>query len=146
MYCKNLFENLKTVNTVHRCPSSKISTSECVQLLWTRNSKVFWEEPRRHPSQQRITMPQSLHWLQSDAPRLFPKLPFLRWSRPIPRLTPLTNLNGIQSQSAILPQYTPFRQTIRQTDRQTRPTDGIYDKSVPLYYSDAANNIVGTGN
>jgi len=30
----------------------------------TRNPKVIWEETRRHPSRQRITAPQSPHWLQ----------------------------------------------------------------------------------
>jgi len=45
---------------------------------------------------------------------------------PIHRLTPLTITNGIQIQSAILPQYILWkdRQTDRRTDRQTnRPTD-----------------------
>jgi len=44
---------------------------------------------------------------------------------PIPQ-TPLTTPNGIQVQSAVLPQYT------LRTDRPSdRPTDGIGDKSVP---------------
>jgi len=63
---------------------------------------------------------------------------------PISRPTPLTTPNGIQVQSAVLPQYTIWtnRQTVRQTDWRT---DGLGDKSVPslayaLYtdYSDAA--------
>jgi len=73
----------------------------------------------------------------------------------IPRPTPLTTPNGIQIQSAVLPQYTlrTDRQTDRQTDTQTdrptdQPTDGLGNKSVLctntrlrlIEYSDVAKN------
>ena len=68
----------------------------------------------------------------TKSPHLPPKLPlpFRRSpppsNTPISRPTPLTTPNGIQIQSAILPQYT-FR-----TDRPTdQPTDGLGDRSVP---------------
>ena len=49
----------------------------------TRNPGVVWEEPRRHPSRQKTTTPQSPRWLQWDASYLPPKLPFtLRQSPP----------------------------------------------------------------
>ena len=49
---------------------------------------------------------------------------------PIPWPTPLITPNGIQIQSAVLPQYT------FQTDWQTdRPTDGIDDKCVPRAFT-----------
>jgi len=45
---------------------------------------------------------------------------------PMPRPTPLTRVNGIRIQSAVLPQY-PFR-----TDRHAhRLTDGLGEKPVP---------------
>jgi len=74
-------------------------------------------------------MQRSPHWLQWDAPHLPPKLPLPLWrSSPqsntlIPRLTPLTTPNGIQIQSAILPQYTlrsPDKPTDRPIDRWAR--------------------------
>jgi len=39
----------------------------------TGNPKVIWEELRRHLTWQRITTPQSPHWLQWDAPYLSQK-------------------------------------------------------------------------
>ena len=71
---------------------------------------------------------------------------------PISRPTPLTISNGIQIQSAILPQYTLRTdcQTDRPTDRQTdRPTHGNGDRSVvqelfalTVIVSDAAKNRI----
>ena len=61
---------------------------------------------------QSMTMQQSPRWLQWDAPHLLPKLflPLQRFpppfNTPIPRPIPLTTPNGIQIQSAVLPQYT----------------------------------------
>jgi len=66
-------------------------------------------------------MQQSPHWLQWNAPKFTPKLPFpLQQSpppsnTPVTRLTPLTTLNGIRIQLAVFPQI-HFR-TLRQTDR-----------------------------
>jgi len=39
----------------------------------TRNHKVIWEKPRRHPSRLTKSLLVTLQW---DAPRLVPKLPF----------------------------------------------------------------------
>ena len=85
-----------------------------------KKSPTNWEELRRHPSRQKATTPQSLHRLQWDASHLPPKLTFSfddihPSNTPIPRPIPLTNPNGIQIQSAVLPQYT-FRNNT-QTDR-----------------------------
>jgi len=60
------------------------------------------EKPRRHPPpQEKTTLPLGTRVPPSN--------------RLIPRPTTLTTPNGIQIQSAVLPQYTP--QTDRQTDR-----------------------------
>jgi len=114
---------------VHRT----VKTCETTQ---TRNPKVICEEPRSHPSRQRITTPRSPRWLQWDVSHLLPKLllPFNDLHpHLIPRSTPFTSPNGIQIQSAVMPQKNSlYRLTDRQTDR---PTDGIDDKSVstPAY-------------
>ena len=105
----------------------------------TRNAKVNLEEPRRHPSRQRITTPQSPH-----SPSKLP-IPLRRSSPPsntsIPRPTPLTTPNDIQIQSAVLSQYTL---------RGDRPTDGLGDNSVPasgllharLYVVERTSNVM----
>jgi len=79
--------------------------------MLTRNPIVIWEEPRRHLSWQRITTPQSPHCLQRDAPHLPQNCPFLFDDSPTPSNTPSTTPtpliapNGIQIQSAVLPQF-----------------------------------------
>jgi len=82
------------------------------------------------------TIQHSPHWLQWDAPNSPPKLPLgLRRSSPksntpIPSPTPLTTPNGIQIQSAVLPQY-------RCADRQTWDDISVtYRVSALLSYSD----------
>jgi len=93
--------------------------------IQTRNPKVIWEKPRRHPSRRRITMPQqSPHWLQWDAPHNSKTASSLRRSppksnTPIPSPTPLTTPNGIRIQSAVLPQLTV-------ADRQMGQTNVLY--------------------
>jgi len=57
-------------------------------------------------------------------------------STPIPQPTPLTNPNGIQIQSAVLPKNN--LQKGRQTDRQVGQAIGLYQDTLMLY-SDAAN-------
>jgi len=86
----------------------------------------IWEEPRRHASRQRITTPQSSHWLQRDAPHLPIKLPFRLRRSPTfhlihppldrPRSPPKMHLDLISRFSTIHP---ADRLTDRQTDRQT---------------------------
>jgi len=106
--------------------------------LQTRNLKVIWEEPHRHPSRQRITTPQGYNWLQCDVPHLPPKTaPSLRRSSlpvpsntPIPWPTPLTTPNGIHIQSAFLPQYT--LQPDRLTDQQMGYAMGLYQDPLTL--------------
>jgi len=53
-----------------------ISLSLVTKYNKKSQSKAIWEELHCHPSWQRITMPQSPHWLQWDASHLSPKLPF----------------------------------------------------------------------
>ena len=108
--------------------------SECMILctacaIKTRNPKVIWEQLHSAPHNRETNC------LQRDAPRLPPKLPLpLRWSplpsnTLIPRLIPLTTLNGIHIQSAVL------SQTHGISNRPVRiPTYTL------LYYSDTANN------
>jgi len=85
----------------------------------TRNPKVIWEEPCRHPSHRES------YYLQRDVPS--PSTISTPSTTPKPRPTPLTTPYGIQIQLAVLPQYT-FR---TRTDRQThRPTDNLGDRSV----------------
>jgi len=92
----------------------------------TRNPKVIWEKPRRHPWWQRITTPQSPHWLQWDVPHLPPKLPLpltitTPSSTPLPRPTPHTIPNGIRIPDPISRFATVHflnRRTDRPTDRQ----------------------------
>jgi len=96
-------------------------------LYWvaieTRNRKVIWEEPRRHPSRQRITTPQSPHCLQWDAPHLPLKLPLLlRRSQPV---TPIHRPTPFTTQTASRSNQPFCLSTV------SRPTDGIDDKSVP---------------
>ena len=43
-------------------------------IICNKKSQSNLEEPRRHHSWQRITTPQSPHWLQWDAPHLPPNL------------------------------------------------------------------------
>jgi len=87
--------------------------------------------PTHHPKWQldqfthfHTTMQQNPHWLQWDAPNLQSKLPLpLQWSlppsnMPIPWSTPLTIPNGIQIQSAVLPQYTFQTDTDWHTETQ----------------------------
>jgi len=90
---------------------------------YTRNPKVIWEESHRHPSWQRITMPQSPTG-DNRMPHIYPQnchFP-LMISTPsntsIPRLTPLTTPSGIQIQSVVFPQFT--HRIVRQTDKWTK--------------------------
>ena len=107
----------------------------------TGNPKVIWEELRRHLTWQRITTPQSPHWLQWDAPYLpqktapFPSTISTSSNTPIPGLTPLTTPNGNQIQSVIFPRYT------LRTHREMGLTISLYQHLLTLYwlYSDAAN-------
>ena len=102
----------------------------------TRNPKVIWEEPRRHPSRQRITTPQRPHWLQWDAPRLPQNCPFpstISTTISHPSLDrPISPPQTATRSNQPFFHHSPTGLTDRPTDRQTdRPTDGIGDKSVP---------------
>jgi len=63
---------------VHIDHSKSQPTDDKLFMQQPRNKKpiVIWEEPRCHPSRQRITMSQSHHWLQRDAPHLHQNCPF----------------------------------------------------------------------
>ena len=57
--------------------AERCQSTERKQLTTTRNPKVIWEEPRRRPTRQRITMPQS-PWVTMGYPIFNPppkKLP-----------------------------------------------------------------------
>jgi len=70
-----------TVNPAHTCARNfgkslsplllTVSDVDVVKPTETRNSKATWEEPRRHPSRQKVTTSQSSKWLQWDAPCTF---------------------------------------------------------------------------
>ena len=90
--------------------------------------------PTHHAKQQldrythfHTTTQQIPHWLQWDAANSPPKLPLPlrrsppKFNTPIPSPTPLTTPNGIQIQSAVLPQLT-HRHTHKVTDATDRPT------------------------
>jgi len=122
---------------------------KAVRTRKTRNPKVIWEEPRRHPSRQRTT-PQSPHWLQCDSPYLpSPKLP-LPFDNRNPRLIhPSLDRRRSPPQTASGSSQ-PFchstlsKQTDTQTDTQTDIGDKrqVYSKShLRLIVSDAANKI-----
>ena len=131
------------------CDRTPISDDQAFDLevlqRKTKNPNVIWEEPRRHTSRQSITTQRSPRWLQWDAPHLPSKWPLLLQrspppcNTPIPRPTPLTTPNGIQIQSAVLPQYT--LRTDRPTDMWARRE--VCTKTVYALYidsSDAAKN------
>jgi len=76
-----------TQSTAHIQLTRTITTVTMLKLHLTtanktRNPKVMWEELCHHPSQQRITMPQSPHWLQWDASHSPQHCPFPRQSSP----------------------------------------------------------------
>ena len=105
-----------------------------------KSPKLIWEQPRRQLSRERITTPQSPHWLQWDAPHLsqncsFPSTISTRFNTPIHRPNPFTTPNGIQIQSAVFPHY-----TVR-TDRQMGLTTSLLQHPLTLYWlcSNAAN-------
>jgi len=108
-----------------------------------RNLTVIWEEPRRHPSRQRITKTQSPHWLQWDAPHLPPKLPLpfniLHLHPSHPFLDQRHSPPQMASRSnQPLCHCTPSGQTDRPTDRWSvpRPAYALYTD-----YSDAAKKV-----
>jgi len=51
-------------------------TSVCRWQVDNKKPKVFRKKPCCHPSWQRITTPQSPHWLQWDVPHLLQNCPF----------------------------------------------------------------------
>ena len=60
------------------CSNTCLRSIDCI-VTWriiTRNPKKFCEELHRYRSWQRITMPQSSHWLQWDAQHLPQNCPF----------------------------------------------------------------------
>ena len=97
-------------------------------------------QPRQHPTTQFLQagcpsclptnrVKQGQYAIQTnpgEKPLKLP-LPWGTWTSsntPIPELTPLTTPHGIQTKSAVLPQYT--QQTDRQTDRQTERHMGLF--------------------
>ena len=115
---------------------------DCAAARATRNFKEIWEELRRHPGRQRTTTPQ-IPVGYNEMPNIYPKIAHSFPRSPLPsntlirRPTPLTILNDIQIQSAVLPQYTFPRH--RQTD--TCDKRQVYSKSrLRLTVSDAAND------
>ena len=143
--------------SVKKCtfkPLSKTETSHSHWGMWTLDTHLIdpsLDQPHS-PSHTTARLVHKLlhndatksHSLQWNAPNSPPKLPLplrrstLPSNTPIPQPTPLSNPNGIQIQSAVLPQYT--FQTDRHTDQYVGQATGLFQqhlRSIMLIVSNA---------